>query len=53
MGFLIILAVILVNYIKNRSEIPERSKRMYNRKCERFQKNTEKVLTFLKENFKM
>jgi len=23
------------------------------RKCERFQKNAEKVLTFLKENFKM
>ena len=28
MGFLIILAVILVNYIKNRAEIPERSKGM-------------------------
>jgi len=53
MGFLIILAFILVNYIKIREEIPERSKRMLNRKCERFQKNAEKVLTFLKENFKM
>ena len=53
MGFLIILAFILVNYIKIREEIPERSKGMFNRKCERFQKNAEKVLTFLKENFKM
>ena len=32
MGFLIILAFILVNYIKNRAEILERSKRLLNRK---------------------
>ena len=32
MGFLIILAFILVNYIKIRAEIPERSYKLFNRK---------------------
>jgi len=56
MGFLIILAFFLVNYIKIRAESPERRwglVRKWIRNCERFQKNAEKVLTFLKENFKM